>query len=155
VIRDQHALCCELRATHRAWLQDLSERLATVQVPDATVWDRSNAVRYLEEEFVPRFRREAGAVDAAADLLAPAETVRAWAVGELIKLLRVQLAQLVQMPQSGAIFARLVNKLLRASECWCGEVEAIIGALPAEVVGPDLIRRFEQLPDGADAAVPA
>jgi hypothetical protein len=65
------------------------------------------------------------------------------------------LAGLVALPQRGAAFARLVNKLLRAFEYWCGEAEAVVAALPAEAVGPDLIRRFEQLPDGADATVPA
>jgi hypothetical protein len=155
MIRDQEALCHQLEAAHRAWLRDLSERLATVRLPDATVWERSSAVRYLEEEFAPRFRRETGAVNAAADRLPAAEAVRLWALGELIEFLRIHLAGLVPLVQSGAAFARLVTKLLRAFECWCGEVEATVGALPADTVGPDLIGRFEQLPDGTDAAVPA
>ena len=150
MIRDQEALCHILEVAHRAWLRDLSDRLATVRLPDASVWEHSSAARYLEEEFAPRFRREAGAVNAVADRLPPAEAVRLWALGELIEFLRIYLAGLVQLAQSGAAFARLANKLLRAFECWCGEVEAIVAALPAEVVGPDLIRRFEQLPDGAD-----
>lgn len=154
MIRDQEALCHELEAAHRAWLRDLSERLATVRLPEATVWERSSAVRYLEEEFAPRFRREAGAVNAAANRLPPAEAVRVWALAELIEFLRMYLAGLVPLGQTGPAFARLVNKLLRAFEYWCGEVEAIVGALPAGAVGPDLIRRFEQLPDGADAAAP-
>ena len=154
MIRDQKALCHELAATHRAWLRDLSERLATVRLPSATVWERSSAVRYLEEEFAPRFRREARAVNAAVERLAAEEAVRVWALGELIDFLRMYLVGLVQLAQSGAAFARLVTKLLRAFEYWCREVEAIVAALPAEAVGPDLIRRFEQLPDGVDAAVP-
>jgi hypothetical protein len=154
MIQDQEALCHELAGAHRAWLRDLSERLATVRLPSSTVWERSSAVRYLEEEFAPRFRREAGAVNAAADRLPAAEGVRVWALGELIDFLRMYLVGLVQLAQSGAAFARLVTKLLRAFEYWCREVEAIVGALPAEAVGSDLIHRFEQLPDGADAAVP-
>jgi len=154
MIRDQKALCHELAATHRAWLRDLSERLATVRLPSATVWERSSAVRYLEEEFAPRFRREARAVNAAVERLAAEEAVRVWALGELIDFLRMYLVGLVQLAQSGAAFARLVTKLLRAFEYWCREVEAIVAALPAEAVGPDLIRRFEQLPDGVDAALP-
>jgi hypothetical protein len=118
------------------------------------VWERSSAVRYLEEEFAPRFRREAGAVNAAADRLPAGEAVRLWALGELIDFLRMYLVGLVQVAQSGAAFARLVTKLLRAFEYWCREVEAIVSALPAEAVGSDLIHRFEQLPDGADAAMP-
>ena len=155
MIRDQETLCHELAAAHRAWLRDLSERLAPVRLPDPSVWERSSAARYLEEEFAPRFRRETGAVNAAADRLPTAEAVRLWALGELIEFLRMYLAGLVALPQRGAAFARLVNKLLRAFEYWCGEVEAVVAALPAEAVGPDLIRRFEQLPDGADATVPA
>jgi hypothetical protein len=154
MIRDQKALCHELAATHRAWLRDLSERLSTVRPPSATVWERSSAVRYLEEEFAPRFRREARAVNAAVERLAAEEAVRVWALGELIDFLRMYLVGLVPLAQSGAAFARLVTKLLRAFEYWCREVEAIVAALPAEAVGPDLIRRFEQLPDGVDAAVP-
>ena len=154
MIRDQKALCHELAAAHRAWLRDLSERLATVRLPSATVWERSSAVRYLEEEFAPRFRREVGAVNSAVERLAAEEAVRVWALGELIDFLRMYLVGLVQLAQSGAAFARLVTKLLRAFEYWCREAEAIVAALPAEAVGPDLIRRFEQLPDGADAAVP-
>ncbi len=93
-------------------------------------------------------------MNAAVERLPAAEAVRVWALGELIDFLRVYLVGLVQLAQSAVAFARLVTKFLRAFEYWCCEVETIVGALQAEAVGPDLIHRFEQLPDGADAGVP-
>jgi hypothetical protein len=126
----------QLAETHRAWLQELSERLSTVCSPEADDWDRSIAVRYLEEEFVPRFRREARAIDAAAQGPPAVETMRVWAVTELLKLLRVQLIQLFHSAEGGVGFARLTAKLLRAFECWCNEVEAVVTAVPAEGIGP-------------------
>jgi hypothetical protein len=155
MIRDRETLCRKLAEAHRRWLHDLSGRLAAVRSPDASTWERSTAVRYLEEEFVPRFRRESRAVSAVADRLSPAEANRVWVADELIRLLRIQLGQLLHVADSGVVFARLIGKLLRAFECWCGEVEALVAALPAEAVGSEPIGRFERFPDGADAAVSA
>jgi hypothetical protein len=155
MIRNRKAFCRELAEVHQLWLRDLSDKLSAVRSPDNSAWERAIAIRYLEEEFVPRFRRHTSAVNLAAEQLPSPDTTRVWVVTELIKLLRLQLTQLVHLAESGAAFARVIMKLLRAFQCWCDEVDALIEVLPDDAFGPELIHRFEQLPNGAGATVTA
>jgi hypothetical protein len=46
-------------------------------------------------------------------------------------------------------------KLLRAFQCWCDDVDALMEALPDDAFGSELILRFEQRPNGAAAAISA
>jgi hypothetical protein len=155
MIRNKQAFCRKLAEIHQLWLRNLSDRLSAVRSPDNSAWERATAVRYLEEEFIPRFRRHTRAVNLAAEQLPSPDTTRVWAVTELIKLLRLQLTQLVHLAESGAAFARVTMKLLRAFQCWCDEVDALVEVLPDDAFGPEFIHRFEQLPDGAGAVLSA
>jgi hypothetical protein len=155
MIRNKKAFCRELAETHQLWVRELSERLSVVRSPDNSAWERAAAVRYLEEEFIPRFRRHSSAVNMEAEQLPSPEATRVWAVAELVKLLRLQLTQLVHLGESGAAFARVIMKLLRAFQSWCDEIDALIATLPDDALGPELIHRFEQFPDGAGAAISA
>ena len=155
MIRNRKAFCRELAEIHQLWLRDLSDKLSPVRSPDNSAWDRATAVRYLEEEFVPRFRRHTSALNLAAEQLPSPDTTRVWVVTELIKLLRLQLTQLVHLAESGATFARVIMKLLRAFQCWCDDVDALMEALPDDAFGSELILRFEQRPNGAAAAISA
>lgn len=149
MISNKKAFWRELAETHQLWLADLSEKLSAVRSPDNSAWERATAVRYLEEEFVPRFRRHAGAVNVTAERLVSPNSTRVWALTELIKLLRLQLTQLVHLAESGAAFARVIMKLLRAFQCWCDDIDALMSALPDDAFGPELINRFAQVPDGS------
>ena len=153
MIRNKKAFCHELREAHQLWLRELSGRLSAVRIPDNSAWEPAAAVRYLEEEFIPRFRRQTSAVSATAEQLLSPKATSVWALTELIKLLRLQLAQLVHLAESGAAFARVTMKFLRAFECWCDEIDALVGALPDDAFRPELINRFERFPDGAGAAI--
>jgi hypothetical protein len=155
MIQNKKAFCRELAETHQLWVRELSERLSVVRSPDNSAWERAAAVRYLEEEFIPRFRRHSSAVNMEAEQLPSPEATRVWAVAELVKLLRLQLTQLVHLGESGAAFARVIMKLLRAFQSWCDEIDALIATLPDDTLGPELIHRFEQFPDGAGAAISA
>jgi hypothetical protein len=152
MIRNRKAFCRELAEVHQLWLRDLSDRLSAVRSPDNSAWERAAAVRYLEEEFVPRFRRHTSAVNLAAEQLPSPDRTRVWVVTALIKLLRLQLTQLVHLAESGAAFAGVIMKLLRAFQCWCDEVNAMVEVLPDDAFGPELIHRFEELRKGAGAA---
>jgi hypothetical protein len=81
MIRNKKAFCRELAETHQLWVRELSERLSVVRSPDNSAWERAAAVRYLEEEFIPRFRRHSSAVNMAAEQLPSPEATRVWARG--------------------------------------------------------------------------
>jgi len=68
-----------------------------------------------------------------------------------------QLIQLFHSADGGVAFARLTAKLLRAFECWCNEVEAVLAALSADRDRPDerLFRFPSAAVHGPHAIVPS
>jgi hypothetical protein len=114
-----------LGEAHRAWRDDVRAAVAAAREPGSGIWERWAAAQYLEREFQPRFERELAAVNARLARLPAEEAARVWAPAELVGLLRSHLVELARMAQGGVSFAATADKLLRALECWCREVEAI------------------------------
>jgi hypothetical protein len=142
-----------LQQAHWSWRKEIGQALAPVWMPEASVWARWEAARYLTADFAPRLGREQQILTALAERLPAAQGARVWALGELLELLCRHLCELGHMAQSGPAFAHLVNKLVRAFDFWCVEAEAALAA--AGGLAPDIARELERLLDRANAAVPA
>jgi hypothetical protein len=145
-----------LRQTHWAWRKEIGEILAPVRQPEAGVWERWSAARYLTDEFAPRLDWEQQVLTTLAERLPAEQSAHVWALGELLQFLCRHLCELGRMPQAGPAFADAVNKLVRAFEFWCAEVE--VGVEAATATGgfaPDIARELAPRPDGAMMAVPA
>lgn len=145
-----------LRQTHRAWRKEIGDVLAPVRQPEAGVWERWSAARYLTGEFAPRLEREQQVLITLAKRLPAEQSAHVWALGELLEFLCRHLCELGGMPQAGPAYADAVNKLVRAFEFWCAEVE--VGVEAAAAAGgftPDIARELAPRPDGAMTAVPA
>jgi hypothetical protein len=145
-----------LRQTHRAWRKEIGEVLAPVRRPEAGVWERWSAARYLTGEFAPRLDREQQVLTTLGERLPAQQSGHVWALGELLEFLCGHLCELARMPQAGPAFADAVNKLVRAFEFWCAEVE--VGVEAAGAAGgfaPDIARELAPRADGAMMAVPA
>jgi len=147
-------LVAALQHAHGEWRKEVGEALARVGMPEAGVWERWAAVRYLMDDFGPRLDREAHILIDMADRLPAEHSGRVWALGELIQFLCHHLCELGAMPQCGPAFADAVTKLIRAFDFWCAEVEGALEAAEAGGLMPEAIRAFGQLFEGAEAAVP-
>jgi hypothetical protein len=114
-----------LEPAHRAWCDEVRTALAAALQPNSGIWDRWAAVQYLERDFMPRLEREVAGVNLRLTRVPPVDAARVWAPAELLGFLRNYLVELASMAQSGVLFAGGVEKLLRAHECWCREVESL------------------------------
>jgi hypothetical protein len=113
------ALVAALKDEHKEWRKDVGEALASVRAPEAGVWERWAAARYLVDQFGPRLDRELHILIPLADRL-PAQPGRhVWALGELLQFLCHHLCELGAMPQCGPAFAAGVIRLIRALDFWC------------------------------------
>ena len=108
------------------WCDEVAAAVASARSPDASVWDRSRAVRELERVMVPRFRVERARVARLEELMDRRTRDRVWATGELLDLLYRSLVQDVRMPLRGATFAAELESLLRALDRWCEEAEIAV-----------------------------
>jgi hypothetical protein len=148
-------LIAALQHAHWEWRKEVEEALAHVRMPEADVWERWAAVQYLMDHFAPRLDREAQILTGLVDRLPAGQSGHVWALGELLQFLCHHLCELGAMPQGGPAFADAVTKLLRAFDFWCVEAEATVEAAAANGLTRDTTRAFEELFDGAQAAVPA
>jgi hypothetical protein len=144
-----------LQQAHFAWRKEIGQVLAPVRMPEASVWARWEAARYLTTDFGPRLGREQQVLIALAERLPVDQGVHLWALGELLESLCRHLCELGHMAQSGPAFANAVNKLVRAFDFWCVEAEAALAAAAAGGLAPDIVRELEPLLDRANAAAPA
>lgn len=105
------------------WCDEVAAAVAPARSPDASVWERSRAVRELERVLVPRFREERARVAGLDELMDRRTRDRVWATGELLELLYQSLVEEVRLPLRGARFAAELDALLRALDRWCEETE--------------------------------
>lgn len=142
-----------LRQTHWAWRKEIGEVLAPVRQPEVGVWERWRAARYLTGEFAPRLEREQQVLITLAERLPAEQSAHVWALGELLHFLCRHLCELGPMAQSGPAFAHAVDKLVRAFDFWCVEVEAALEGPGAGGLAPDIDRELEPLLDRVKTAV--
>ena len=150
-----YSMVAALRQAHSTWRKEIGQLLAPVRMPEAGVWARWAAARYLTTDFGPRLDREQHVLIALAERLPAERGPHVWAVGELLDLLCRHLCELGHMAQSGPAFAHVANKLLRAFDFWCVEAEAALAAAAAGGLAPDVVRELDALLYHANAAVPA
>lgn len=105
------------------WRGEVADAVAGARRPDASVWERSHAVRALEQILVPRLSEERLRMAVLSELLDRRTRERIWVAGELVERLYRTLVDEVRLPLRGAEFASDLDALLRAMTCWCEESE--------------------------------
>ena len=149
------ALVAALQQAHWEWREEVGEALVHVRLPEAGVWERWAALRYLTDGFTPRLDREVHILTGLADRLPVDQSGHVWALGELLQFLCRHLCELGAMSQAGPAFADAVTKLIRALDFWCVEVEGAVGATEAGGLTWETMHAFEQLFAGTETGVPA
>jgi hypothetical protein len=144
-----------LQQAHWEWRKEVEEGLVHVRLPEAGLWERWAAVRYLTDEFTPRLDREVHILTGLADRLPADRSGHVWALGELLQFLCRHLCELGAMAQAGPAFADTVTKLIRALHFWCVEVEAAMACAEAGGLPQETWDAFELLFAGTEGAVPA
>lgn len=135
-----HALARALAAAHRRWLQEAREFLGPAAARRADFWSRWGAVRYLEDEFESRSRREAKLVRALAPFLAPEDAGRLAAYGDSLDRMRDALRDLGSRRGTAGGMAVLARHCLELLQLWCGELEQAAAGVEWDAL-PDEVRR--------------
>lgn len=129
----QHAphdrLAPTLRRIHAAWRDDLHEILDPARRSDAGIWDRWNAIRYLNAFMIERFSRSDELLRRLRHAIPADDSTRIWAAGELLESLHWQLDHLVGICHRAEEFSLVTLKFLEAFRFWCREVEKALSPM--------------------------
>lgn len=134
-----------LEREHRQWIEEVMGALEPAQRPDAGVWARWDALRYLQTTFSARLDRERRMVDAVMPALGDAQRETLWALGELLDALRQQLDHLIGLCQRAEQFSTVTGRIVTALRHWCRAVEDDIGPLSPAVIPAHLREALAEL----------
>ena len=143
-----------LEREHRQWIQEVIAIVEPASRPDAGVWARWNALRYLQTTFPQRLEQERRLVEGMAADLTDDQCEILWALGELLESLRLHLDHLIGLCHQAPQFAVVTGKILASLQHWCLAVEASLGPRAIAVM-PRRSREVLALLDPEFAAVGA
>jgi hypothetical protein len=126
-----------LSPAHDAWVEEVRRYLVPSAEPGAQFWDRWTTVRYLDDQFVDRFRLESDLLDELAVCVPAAEMAKLRGAAERVALLRLDLDRIGRRRGAAAEFTVKAVEFLHALELWCAELEFAthrveVAALPPE-----------------------
>jgi hypothetical protein len=125
-----------LEREHRQWIEEVMAALDPAQRPDAGVWARWEALRYLQTTFASRLDRERRMVEGVMPALNDVQRETLWALGELLDALRQQLDHLIGLCQRAEQFSTVTGRIVTALRHWCRAVEDGVGPLSAAAMPP-------------------
>src|SRR5512146_1876445 len=107
-----------LEREHRQWIEEVMGALEPAQRPDAGVWARWDALRYLQTTFSARLDRERRMVQGVMPVLDDVQRETLWALGELLDALRQQLDHLSGLCQRAEQFSAVTGRIVTALRHW-------------------------------------
>lgn len=140
-----------LRRLHTEWREEVREVLEPARHPGAGIWIRWGAVRYLQTSFAHRLGRELAAVNLVRGCLSPTQENRLWALSQLLDLLGSHAEHQMGLCQRGVEFTGIAERMLRALDSWCEEVEQDVGHLRWDDLSEDSRRAFAAVAGEAPA----
>jgi hypothetical protein len=132
-----------LQGVHARWLEEVRRVLDPAREPDAGVWARWSAARYLTEGFSRRLQREQRAVASLHDHLTGAQASHLWVAGELLTQLVGRLVYLTGLCHRSEEFWDVTSRLLTAVDYWCQQVDEALGPVRWGEVAPESRHLFE------------
>lgn len=121
-----------LRPIHEGWLADARRYLDPALEPGAEFWTRWAAVRYLNDEFLDRFRWERALVDELRAFLPEDASERLRQEDARLARLRLEVDRIGRRRGTAAEVAATSRDFLEQLALWCAEIEAAAGAIPRE-----------------------
>lgn len=138
-----------LERGHRQWIEEVMGTLEPARRPDAGVWARWEAIRYLQTTFASRLDRERQMVDGVMPALSEVQRETLWALGELLDALWQQLDHLIGLCQRAEQFATVTGRIVTALRHWCRAVEDGLGPLSASAMPAKSRDALAELAPGA------
>ena len=138
-----------LEREHRQWIEEVMGALEPAQRPDAGVWARWDALRYLQTTFSARLDRERRMVQGVMPVLDDVQRETLWALGELLDALRQQLDHLIGLCQRAEQFSAVTGRIVTALRHWCRAVEDGVGPLPGTALPPESREALAELAPSA------
>ena len=123
-----------LRPIHVGWLEEAHRFLDPALNPRAEFWTRWAAVRYLNDEFLARFRWELALVDELHPFLTADTSERLRCERARLARLRLEIDRIGRRRGTAAEMAAATRGLLEQLALWCAEIEAAAGAIPREAL---------------------
>jgi hypothetical protein len=118
-------LSARLRDIHRRWMDDVSEWLSPALAPDADFWNGWSAVRYLDDQFARRYRRERTLVAAILPLVRPSDAFILCATAAVLERTRRDLDQIGRRQGMTEAVAVLGYRFLKLLRTWFAEIERV------------------------------
>ena len=134
-----------LRPVHNAWIAEARCFLEPALETGADFWTRWGSVRYLDDDFRERYRRERALVEELHSFLPPAEAVRLMQGADRIFQLRLELDRVGRRRGTSSEVAAATRDLLTQLGVWCAEIELATAGLTRESLTPEGAVLLEQL----------
>jgi hypothetical protein len=129
-----------IAAAHDKWMAEVHQVLLPVTFPEATFWERWDAVRYLAERLPQRLQLELALSTELRPLLCPEDIERLQQQGERLIGLQRDCGRLGREPMMARQLAGRTKELLEAVRLWCAEFELAAGRIPESAADEGVMR---------------
>jgi hypothetical protein len=143
--RSAPTLCTVLRDIHHRWMSDTLRWLAPTLSANADFWDGWSAVRYINDQFDRKYRRQRTLVKAILPLLRPADTFRLQSTTVELELMRRHLNRVAGRCQMTEVVAAASCHFLELLAAWFGELQRVTQGLNRDDVPPQGQRALARL----------
>jgi hypothetical protein len=144
-LQAEETLDAVLGPTHDAWIEEARQLLVPATTPVAPFWDRWSVVRYLDDQFLARFRVERALLSELRPFVTIHEMDRLESGGEQVARLQLALDRIGRRRGTAAEFAALTTEFLQALELWCVEIELAGARVHRDTLPADAQRMLEHL----------
>ena len=144
-LQAEETLDTVLGPTHDAWIEEARQLLVPATTPVAPFWDRWSVVRYLDDQFLARFRVERALLGELRPFITVREMDRLESGGERVARLHLALDQIGRRRGTAAEFASVTTEFLKALELWCVEIELAGARVRRDTLSVEAQRMLEHL----------
>jgi len=118
-----------LRDIHHMWMRDTLQWLAPTLSPRADFWDGWSAVRYINDQFDRKYRRQRTLVKAILPLLQPADAFLLRSATTELELMRRHLNRMAGRRNMMEVVAAASCRFLELLGAWFNELERVTDGL--------------------------
>jgi hypothetical protein len=112
-----------LSPIHDRWIEQVGVLLSPAMVPQADLWERWGAVRYLIDRFEDRFRMECALVDSLTGRLSRTAVVQLNNIRTCIERTRRDLITLGRRRGTAMVVSAFTENIFDQAKLWCAELE--------------------------------
>ncbi len=144
-LRTDETVSARLSTTHDEWINEARQFLLPATAADAPFWDRWSAVRYLNDQYMDRYRAEQELVAELRPFIPVREHEMLTGGGERLVRLWLALDRVGRRRGTALEFARATSDLLKALELWCAEIEHAGSRVETDALPPEARRLLDHL----------